>query len=263
MLTPSIGVQTRSLRQPLRRALATAAELGAVGVEIDLRTELSIADFSQTALRQFRKLLNDLGLRVLAASFPTRRGFDEPEDLERRVMATREAMAFAYKLGAGVVIGRAGELPDEDDAPLSDTLVQSLQLLGAHGERVGARFAFASGAPVAAQRKLLDRVGDGAVGVALHPALLIGGGVEPVEAATRLGPDTLHVHAVDAVREASIAGGRATEVQLGRGEADFPALLAVLEEHGYRGPITIERNDTKDPVGEIGDAMAYLRSLGG
>jgi len=258
---PPIAIQTLSLRQPLRRALETAAQLGADGVEIDLRTELRIADFSQTALRQFRKTLDDLGLRVLAASFPTRRGFDDADDLERRVLATREAMAFAYKLGANVVIGRAGEIPEGDDTPLADIMVQSLQLLGSHGERVGARFAFASGAAPKAQRRLLDRIGEGVVGVALHPALLIGGGHEPADAASQLGADALCIYAVDAVREASVSGSRATEVQLGRGEADMPAVLGVLEEHAFRGPVTVTRTDTSDPTGEISDAVQFLRAL--
>lgn len=259
--TPPIAIQTLSLRQPLRRALQTAADSGADGVEIDLRTELRIADFSQTALRQFRKLLDDLGLRVLAAAFPTRRGFDDTEDLDRRVMATCEAMTFAYKLGARVLVGRSGEIPEGEDATPSDTLVESLRLLGAHGERAGARFAFASGAAPAAQRRLLQRLGEGMVGVAIQPALILGGGHEPADAAAQLGGDALCAYAVDAVREASVAGSRATEVQLGRGEADLPAVLGVLEEHAFAGPITIARSDASDPIGEIGDAVAFLRSL--
>ncbi len=259
MATLPIGIQTRSLRLPLRKALVTASELGADGVEIDVRNELRIADFSQTALRQFRRILEDSRLKVLAVSFPTRHGFDEPEGLERRVLATREAMTFGYKLGAKVLIGRAGEMPDEDAG--NGPLVESLRLLGAHGEHVGTRFAFASGEAPAAQRGLLDRLGAGVIGAALHPALLIGSGHDPAEAAAALGGSVLHVHAVDAVREASVAGGGASEVQLGRGEADLPAVLATLEERGYQGPITVERRDASNPSESIGDAVAYLRSL--
>ena len=52
-----IGIQTRSLRQPLKKALQTAARLGADGVEVDLRTELPMAELSHTSIRQFRKQL--------------------------------------------------------------------------------------------------------------------------------------------------------------------------------------------------------------
>ena len=63
-----IGIQTRSLRQPLRQALVTAARLGADGVEIDARNEVVPAEMSATGMRQFRKLLDDL---VFAESLRT------------------------------------------------------------------------------------------------------------------------------------------------------------------------------------------------
>src|ERR1700752_4203259 len=103
-----IGIQTRSLRQPLRQALGTAARLGADGVEIDARSELVPSQMSATGLRQFRKLLEDLNLQVSAVAFPTRRGYDEPDDLERRVLATQATMRFAYDLGCNVVVNRVG-----------------------------------------------------------------------------------------------------------------------------------------------------------
>ena len=109
-----IGIQTRSLRQPLRQALRTAARLGADGVEIDARTELRPGELSRTGLREFHKLLDDLNLRVSAVAFPTRRGYDVPDDLERRVLATQAAMRFAATLRTDVVDqsrrSRAGRL---------------------------------------------------------------------------------------------------------------------------------------------------------
>ena len=55
--------------------------------------------------------------------------------------------------------------------------------------------------------------------------------------------------------------GRGVEVQLGRGSVDFARLLAILEQHGYRGYVTIERREADDAVAEAADAVAYLRSL--
>src|SRR6476620_7882921 len=95
-----IGIQTRSLRQPIRQALITAARLGAAGVEIDARSELRPHDVSRTGIREFHKLMDDMNLRVAAVAFPTRRGYDVPDDLERRVLATQEAMRFAADLHA-------------------------------------------------------------------------------------------------------------------------------------------------------------------
>jgi sugar phosphate isomerase/epimerase len=69
----------------------------------------------------------------------------------------------------------------------------------------------------------------------------------------------MHVHARDGVRD--FARGRGVEVPLGRGTADFPALLGALEEYNYRGYVTIERENTTDPVTEAANAVKYLKSL--
>ena len=45
------------------------------------------------------------------------------------------------------------------------------------------------------------------------------------------------------------------------GLAEFPELLGILEEHQYRGFITIERRQSENAVNEIADAVKYLKSL--
>ena len=260
MQSVKIGIQTRSLRQPLRQALVTAAQLGADGVEIDARSELPPAQLSHTGIRQFRKLLDDLRLRVSAVSFPTRRGYDTLEDLERRVLATQAAMRLAHDLGASVVVNRVGSVPDDEQDSRFGRLVEVLRGLGAFGERVGARLAAQTGSECGTVlAKLLAALPDQSVGVDLHPAALIHHGHDPAEALAALGRHVLHVHACDAVHD--LTRGRAHHVELGRGTADLPNLLGRLEEFNYRGWVTIERHDAADPVGEIGNAVAYLRSL--
>lgn len=263
MITPRISIQTRSLRSPLRAALPQAAAIGADGVEIDARNELQIADFSQTAMRQFKRLLEDHRLQVAAVAFPTRRGLDDPEDLERRLLALREAMEFAYRVGARVLTYRLGDaLPEaaeeESESAQRATLLESLNVLALHGERVGARLAIASGTSPEAQDQLLRALPEATVGIDLDPALLISASHNPSEAAQRLGHAALHVRANDAVRE---TGGRAQETALGRGEADLPEVLAALEEHGYQGWLTAERREGSDPAGDLANAVAYLRAL--
>lgn len=255
-----IAVQTRSLREPLKRALHTAARLGAEGVEIDARTELVPAEMSRTGVREFRKLLSDLSLHVSAVAFPTRRGYDVADDLERRVLATQEAMRFAYELGANVVINRVGEVPDDTNDVRFGRLVEVLTALGAFGQRAGARLAALTGQESGPQlARLLEALPDQSVGVDLHPSGLIHHGHSPAEAVAAVGRYVLHVHACDAVRE--LGQGRAIDVELGRGSAEMPVLLGQLAEFNYRGWVTIDRRDAADPVTEIGNAVAYLRSL--
>jgi sugar phosphate isomerase/epimerase len=258
-MTVKIGIQTRSLRQPLRQALITAARLGAQGVEIDARTELPPAELSQTGLRELHKLLGDLGLQVSAVAFPTRRGYDVRDDLERRILATQAAMRFAHDLRTDVVINRIGHIAAEDD-PSFTRLVEALTSLGAYGERIGARLA-AQSVEESPQNldRLLAALPEQSVGIDLHPRGLVFGGYSPLEAVEILGQHVLHVHACDAVRDASTR--RASEVELGRGTADLPAILGQLTEFDYRGWVTIERRESTNPIPEIENGVAYLRSL--
>jgi sugar phosphate isomerase/epimerase len=254
-----IGIQTRSLRQPLKQALRTAARLGADGVEIDARNELPPAELSQTGVREFNKLLEDLNLRVSAVAFPTRRGYDVVDDLDRRVAATQAAMRFARELRCEVVINRVGQAPADASEPRFRHLVEALTALGVYGDRVGVRLAAQTGSEYPQDLlRLIEVLPDHTVGVDLHPTALILSGHSPIEAIQALGPHVLHVHARDAIRDAA---GRGREVELGRGAADLPAVLGALTEFDYRGWVTIERHHSPEPVSEIENAVAFLRSL--
>jgi sugar phosphate isomerase/epimerase len=237
-----------------------AAQLGAEGVEIDARYELVSAEMSATGIRQFRKLLDDLNLRVSAVAFPTRRGYEVRDDLEQRVLATQAAMKFAYELGARVVINRVGQVPDEDDDPRFNRLAEALTVLGSYGERVGVRLAAqTAGVGPAQLARLLAVLPEGTLGVDLHPTGLIVAGNSPTDAVAQLGPHIVHVHACDAVRDPAV--GQTVEVELGRGTADFPELLGRLSEFDYRGWTTVELRDSADPMTELGNAVAFLRTL--
>jgi sugar phosphate isomerase/epimerase len=254
-----IGIQTRSLRQPFKQAIRTAARLGADGVEIDARSELRPGELSATGLREFHKLLDDVNLRVSAVAFPTRRGYDDAEDLERRVRATQAAMQFAHDLRADVVVNRVGQVPEDPNDARFVRMVEALTAIGTYGDRVGARLAAQTGGERPQDlARLIGALPEHTVGVDLHPTGLILGGHSPREAVDVLGPHVWHVHACDAVREAA---GRANEVELGRGSAELPELLAQLTEFDYRGWVTIERRESADPISEIENAVAYLRAL--
>jgi sugar phosphate isomerase/epimerase len=72
-----------------------------------------------------------------------------------------------------------------------------------------------------------------------------------------LGPSILHVHAADAIGE--LAGRRASPVPLGQGTVDLPAVLAALDQHGYRGYFTVTHRDGDNASHEIARAVQYLR----
>jgi sugar phosphate isomerase/epimerase len=255
-----IAIQLSSLRQPFRKALATAARLGVRGVEIDARGELRPQELGQTGMREVRRLLEEYELRVAAVGFRTRRGYDVPDELDQRVAATKSAMTFAAELGGPYVVNQVGRVPDEPGGAGWNLLVQTLADLGRHGQHVGATLAAQTGSEDgAALARLVDTLPASSLGVDLDPGNLIIHGFSPLEAVESLGARIVHVHARDATRD--LARGRGLEVSLGRGSADFPALLGGLENYAYRGYFTIARQDAENPEFEIGEAVKYLANV--
>lgn len=255
-----IAIQLSSLRLPFRKAIAAATQLGASAVEIDARGEINPQGMSETGIRQVRKIIEDYGLRVCAVDFHTRRGYDVPDDLQRRIDATKTAMKFAHALGASLLVNQIGRVPNDEKSAEWRTLVEVLADLGSFGQRVGALLAAETGSETGPDlRRLINGLPPGSIGVTLDPGNLIINGFAPLEAIEVLGTDILHVHAKDGVHDR--AKGRGVEVELGRGSADFPALMGALEERQYRGYWSIEREQSSDPVHEVGQAVRYLQSL--
>lgn len=260
MADVKVGIQLASLRMPLKKALLTAARLGAQGVEIDARNDIRPEDLSDTGRRQLRKMLDDLNLRVAAVRFYTGRGFDVAENLERRIDGTKQAMRFAYSLGAGVVVNQVGQVPESSDHPSHDMLVQCLTDLARYGQKVGAMLGAETGSePGERLAGLIDGLRETAIGITFNPGNLIVNNFSVEDALPACTPHTLLVHAKDGVRD--LARGRGSEVPLGRGIAEFPQIIASLEEHRYRGWYVIERDYSEDIVQSLSYAIQFLRNL--
>jgi len=164
-----IGVQLSGLRLPFRRALAVASELGAQSVEICAQTELRPNEVDSTGLRQIRKWLEDLNLRVSAVRFSTRRGYESTDELDRRIEGTKNAMKLAYDLGARVVVNNAGLIDPAPDSPSREILRNVLADLGHYSQHIGAFLALETGAePLRTLGELIDSLPNGSVGVTLQ-----------------------------------------------------------------------------------------------
>ena len=261
MQSVRVGVHLASLRQPLQTALATAARLGADAVEIDVRQQLRPDAISQTGLRQLRKMLDDMRLRVAAVSFQTRRGYHVAEDLQQRIDATKRAMSFAYELGASVVVNQVGRVPAEPAGAAWELLVASLADIGRHGQKCGAMLAARTGTEDGATlARLIDWLPAGSLSVDFDPGQLIVNGFSASDALGSLAQHIRHIHARDGVQD--LAQGRGLEVQLGRGSADFLTIMATMEQLRYDGYYTVQPANVAAPLEEAADAIAYLRNLG-
>lgn len=254
-----VGVQLSGLKLPFKQALHAAARLGAEAVEIDARNEIKPSELVGTALRQVRKLLEDLNLKVASVRYPTRRGYECQEDLERRIEGTKQAMKMAYDLGANVVVNHVGEIAESDDSPSLQILRTVLSDLGTYSHRIGAFLACETGSePLSRLAGLIDSLPDGSVGVTLNPGNLLVNGFD-LEDLPRIAKHVMLVHAKDGVRDRS--RGRGSEVALGRGMAEFPEIVAILEEFHFPGYFVVEKDGAMNPLNEIGMAVQFLKNI--
>lgn len=262
MLKLKKSIRLESLRQPFKKALITAATLGADGVEINGRTEIRPAEMSRTAVRHLRKLLTDLNLQVSAINFPTRRGYGVPDELDRRIDATKSALSMAYELGCSVVVNKVGRVPDDVENPSWTTMVQALSDIGNFSQKSGAWLAARTGSESGKTlKRLIDSLPINSLMVDFDPGDFVINGFSASEAMKILGQHVVSFRARDAVQDLSL--GRGIEVQLGRGSVDWPTLLGTLEEHNYSGFLTIERESDENSIEEVGQAIEYLTNLFG
>lgn len=253
----NLAVRLDALKMPLRKALETASRIGASAVELDARNQIHPSQLSDTGLRQLRKILDDLNLKVGSLRFQTRRGYDNAQDLDRRVEATKSTMQLAYKLGCPVVVNSIGTIPEEED-PRRASLQSVLDDLGRFGTRIGAFLAAETGSNSGETlAKILDSSPDAFVAVALNPGQLIINRFDVREAVLALKDRIQLVCAVDGVID--LAAGRGISVRLGQGTADFPELIGLLEDIQYRGRYVVGRNDST--IDELQQGLDYLRNL--
>lgn len=243
----------------LRKSLPAAAALGLQAVQLDARGEITPA-LSTTALREVRKLLEDLNLRVSALTYRTRRGYSEPERIEPRVEGTKAALELAYALRAPVVINHLGPIPAETDSSRWKLLLDVLADLGTFAQRTGAMLAAETGGQNAADlTRLLATLPEGTLAVAFDPGSLARHGFPVTEAVEALAPAIAAVRLTDASRGSGYQPGE--YVPLGRGCVDLPAVLSILERADYRGYLTLGAQNSNDPAADVRQALDYLRRL--
>ncbi|RMG38951.1 MAG: sugar phosphate isomerase/epimerase [Planctomycetota bacterium] len=248
----------RCLDEMVPRAIQLASELGVAGLLFDARHQLRPEALSETGRRQLLHRLEKAGLSVAGLTFPLRHRLYDLELLDQRIAALKNVLAFSFQLRAPLVTLPLGGVPDSasDDFGLA---VEVLNDLAAHANRVGALIALnVSHEPPAAVRNLLGRVSAGPVAINFQPDQIILAGRDPEEQFRALYRDVQHVVVRDVVRDGT-AGGE--ETPLGRGEVDWETLLQLLDEASYRGWLTLERRSGPDVVGDLSNAVAYLRRL--
>jgi len=254
-----LAIATRCLNCPLKPALLLAAKFGAAGVQFDARAELKPDEMSATGQREFRHILQEVGLSIASLDFPTRRPLCDPDRLDARLDALKKVMEFAYQVDARTVTLRLGGLPQDADEAGRRLMLSVLDDLARHANRVGVTLALGAGRESAARlAELLNSVKSGPIGVNFDPATAVAAGQDPAAMLRSFSNLVAHVMVRDAVH---LADGAGDEVPVGRGEVPWNEMLALLHEMDYRGWLTVDRTQGEDRAGDAERAIQFLQSI--
>ncbi len=110
-------------------------------------------------------------------------------------------------------------------------------------------------------RNVLEDLDHPALGVNFDPAnMILYGKGDPIEAVKTLEPWIKHVHIKDAVAS-QVLGEWGVEVPWGDGEVDGEKFIQTLDEIGFSGTLSIEREAGESRVGDIKLAIKRLGAL--
>lgn len=276
----SIGVLLDGFRCDTITALDKAVAVGAKGIQVyATHGELSPQAMTAEKRREFLKQVKDRGLVIsaLCGDLHHPGGFANPEHNPDLIEQSKRIVDLAKDLETNVVTTHIGVVPSDPSIARYAIMQEACSKLAAYADSMEAFFAVETGPELAVTLKgFLDSLNSKGVSVNLDPAnFVMVTGDDPVQAVYTLKDYIVHTHAKDGKRlyyvEPEILYGMADEdmlkepsfieLPLGQGAVDFPAYFKALDDIGYKGFLTIEREVGDDPEGDIRLAADYIRSL--
>ncbi len=272
-----IGVIIDSFRCDIRTAVEKAAKIGAKGIQVySTRGEMAPENLTPEKRREFLKLVKDNGLVIsaLCGDLGTG-GFTIKENNAMKVEKSERILDLAKDLETNIVTTHIGVVPENHDCDRFKIMQEACFSLAEYADKLDAHFAIETGPETSHTLKsFLDSLNSRGVAVNLDPAnLVMVTGDDPVKAVHNLKDYIVHTHAKDGrqlyyldpeviygiKQDVIVTEDSFIEVPLGEGSVDFPAYLKALEEIGYDGFLTIEREVGDDPEKDIRKAVDFLR----
>lgn len=183
-----------------------------------------------------------------------------------RLEEMKQIADFAHALSCDTVALHLGFVPeDASDATYGEIVDVTRELCDHCGDR-GQYLHLETGQETAeGLLQFISRVDRENLKVNFDPAnMILYGTGEPIPALKAVGKHVRSVHCKDATWSDQPGKTWGAEVPLGEGAVDIRKYLQTLDEIGYRGPLTIEREIPQDPerqLQEIGAAVELLRNL--
>ena len=268
-----IGVIIDSFRTDTASAVKKAAAVGAQGIQVyATKGEMSPENLVGEKRSDFKKLVADNGLVISALCGDLGGGFGNRDENPERVEKSKRIIELAKELGTDVVTTHIGVVPQDSNHERYKIMQEACFELSRFADSLDAHFAIETGPETSAVLK----GGSTGVGVNLDPAnLVMVTGDDPAGAVYNLRDYIVHTHAKDGkqlyykdpeivyglVKDSLVTGPSFLEVPLGEGSVDWNKYLAALEDIGYKGFLTIEREVGDNPEKDIITAVDFLKNM--
>ncbi len=273
----SIGVMLDSFRMSVPDALKKAASIGAQGVQIyATQGEMAPENLVGAKRSELLDMIKSNGLTISALCGDLGRGFGNAELNPSLIEKSKRILDLAKELETNIVTTHIGVVPEDSTHERYKVMQEACFELSRYADSIDAHFAIETGPERAKTLKgFLDALHSTGVAVNLDPAnLVMVTGDDPVQAVHTLKDYIVHTHAKDGrklfdkdpeiiygLKEEPVTSDAAfIEVPLGEGSVDFPNYLKALNEIGYKGFLTIEREVGDDPVADIQRAVEFLKA---
>ncbi len=273
-----IGVMLDSFKLKPEEAIKKAAEIGANGLQMyATEGEFAPENMSGEKRRELLNMVKDNGLVFSALCGDLGRGFGDRELNPKLIEKSKRILDLAKDLETNVVTTHIGVVPNDKNHERYKIMQEACFELAAYADSVDAHFAIETGPEVAETLKgFLDDLNSRGVAVNLDPAnFVMVTGDDPVKAVYTLKDYIVHTHAKDGrklcdvnpeiiykiIDEEAHSGKAYIELPLGEGDVDFENYLKALDDIGYRGFLTIEREVGDDPARDITMAAEFLKEM--
>lgn len=193
-------------------------------------------------------------------------GLVPPETRAARTQEMHEIADFARRLGCNALGLHIGFVPHDPADPLYGNVVRAAQQLCDYLKANGQNLHLETGQESAdTLLRFIGDVGRDNLFINFDPAnMILYGTGDPIEALRKVGRYVRSVHCKDARWAANPGKEWGQEVPFGTGDVNAERFLRTLNELGYDGPLTIEREIPQEPErqkAEIGQAVRLINEL--
>ncbi len=276
-----IGVILESFRLSRSQAIKQASKIGANGIQMYATTgENSAESLTKEKRKELLREVKENGLCFSALCGDLGEGFWRKERNPELIERSKRILDLAKDLETNIVTTHIGPIPEDESNERYKIMQEACFELSSYADSIDAHFAIETG-PEKSEilKKFLDSLNSKGVAVNLDPAnLAMVPCDDPVKAVYNLKDYIVHTHAKDGINnyfvnpeivygvkkfdEKTINEGNSfEEVPLGTGSVDFPKYLKALEEVGYKGFLTIEREVGENPEKDIKTAYDFLKEI--